>query len=75
MGGSAISPMAKQRLQGQFNDFMADGFETALAAQGGTVIVYASDPQAELSVTVTFDDENSVRWTRVDNSEPVQVHA
>lgn len=73
MGGSAISPMAKPRLQGQLNDYLADGFETALAAQGGTVVVYASDPQAGLSVTVAFDDENGVRWTRVDNSEPIQV--
>lgn len=71
--GGQMSGMAQQELKGQLNDYMADGFETALAAQGSAVVMYASESGAKLSVSVTFDDENGIRWTRVDNSEPVQV--
>lgn len=71
--GGQVSSLAKQKLQGQLNDYIADGFETALAAQGSAAVVYASESSAVLSVSVIFDDENGIRWTRIDNSEPVQV--
>lgn len=71
-GGGQISDLAKQRLQGNLNDYMTDGFETALPANTSAVVMYASDPEAKLSVSVSFDDENGIRWTRVDNGEPTQ---
>ena len=71
--GNQMSGLAQQKLQGQLNDYMSDGFETALAAQSSAVVMYASEPGAELSVSVAFDDENGIRWTRIDNSEPVQI--
>lgn len=74
MAGQYIGQMAQSRLQGQLQDQMADAFETAVAGQANTAMAFATEPAAkDLSVTIDFDDENGVRWRRVDNEQPVQI--
>lgn len=73
MVSNQISGVARQQMQGQLNEYMTDGFETALAGQGSSIGVYATEPGAEPSVSVAFEDENGIRWRRVDNGDPIQV--
>ena len=73
MVGHQVSSVARGQMQGQLNEYLTDGFETALAGQGSSIGVYATEPGAELSVSVAFEDENGVRWRRIDNGDPVQV--
>lgn len=73
MAGQHFGSIAQAKLQQEIAAAVATEFDSAVGGQKQNAVVFRTDPLATVSVQIAFDDENGVRWTRVDDGGPVRM--
>lgn len=73
MIGPHVGSRAQSKLQQEVAAAVATEFDSVVAGQKQNAVVFRTDPSATVSVQFAFDDENGIRWMRVDDGEPARV--